>query len=64
MGHAPFAGRTPIFVGDDVSDEDAFRVINALAGISVKVGAGPSHARFRLGDDGAVREWPGGLLRA
>jgi trehalose 6-phosphate phosphatase len=64
MGHAPFAGRMPIFVGDDVSDEDAFRVINALGGISVKVGTEPSHARFRLGDDGAVREWLGGLLRA
>lgn len=64
MGHAPFAGRTPVFVGDDVSDERAFAAINALGGISVKVGAGPSHARFRLNDDGGVREWLGELLRA
>ena len=64
MGHAPFCGRTPVFVGDDVSDEHAFGAINALGGISVKVGAGPSHARFRLEDDGSVREWLEGLLRA
>lgn len=64
MGHAPFAGRTPVFVGDDVTDEHAFSAINALGGISVKVGAGPSHARFRLNDDGGVREWLGELLRA
>lgn len=63
MGHAPFAGRTPAFVGDDVTDEDAFAAINVLGGISVKVGAGASHARFRLEDDGAVRDWLEGLLR-
>ena len=64
MDHVPFAGRTPAFVGDDVTDEDAFVAINALGGISVKVGAGPSHARFRLEHDGAVRDWLEGLLRA
>jgi len=64
MDPVPFAGRTPAFVGDDITDEDAFVAINALGGISVKVGAGPSHARFRLEHDGAVRDWLEGLLRA
>jgi trehalose 6-phosphate phosphatase len=63
MVEAPFAGRTPVFLGDDVTDEDAFRAINALGGISVKVGAGPSQARFRLDNDRAVREWLAALLR-
>jgi trehalose 6-phosphate phosphatase len=64
MDHVPFSGRTPVFVGDDVTDEDAFVAINALGGLSVKVGAGSSHARSRLEDEDAVRDWLEGLLRA
>ncbi len=57
MSQAPYAGRKPIFIGDDVTDEDGFMTVNAIGGISVKVGAGASHARFRLPDEDAVREW-------
>jgi trehalose 6-phosphate phosphatase len=32
MSQAPFAGRTPVFVGDDVTDETVFAVLPALAG--------------------------------
>lgn len=57
MREQPFRGRTPVFVGDDVTDEAAFVSVNRLDGHSVKVGAGPTAARWRLADVAAVRRW-------
>ncbi len=57
----PFAGRRPVYVGDDVTDEDAFRAVNARDGISVLVGDGGAGngtaARYRLPSVTAVYEW-------
>lgn len=54
---APFRGLMPAFVGDDVTDEFGFDVVNGLNGHSVKVGVGATVARWRLADAAAVRAW-------
>lgn len=57
LAEAPFKGRRPVFVGDDLNDEHAFAEVNRLRGVSIKVGRGASCARYRLRDVAAVRTW-------
>jgi trehalose 6-phosphate phosphatase len=58
MGEPPFAGARPVFVGDDLTDEDAFRAAAGLGGEGVLVGpCRPSAARWRLENVGEVTSW-------
>lgn len=58
MATERFAGRRPIFVGDDITDEAGFAAVNDLDGISVLVGdRDDSAAKRRLADPAAVRAW-------
>jgi trehalose 6-phosphate phosphatase len=57
MREPPFHGRSAVFVGDDLTDEYGFGVVNRLGGLSVKVGPGPSAARSRLAGAAEVRDW-------
>ena len=57
MDEAPFRGRTPVFLGDDLTDEHGFAIVNGLGGLSVKVGDGPTAARTRLAGVDEVRRW-------
>jgi len=57
VAEAPFAGRRPVFIGDDLTDEPGFDVVNRLGGHSVKVGPGITRARWHLFDAAAVRRW-------
>ncbi len=58
MHEAPFNGRTPVFVGDDVTDEDGFEAVNALGGYSVRVGKlDRSAANYCFGGVSAVIAW-------
>ena len=71
MTHAPFRGRRPIFIGDDVTDETVFAIMPDFNGLSFSVGrrargvAGhfdaPSDVReflARLLDDQSVTQSP------
>ena len=57
--HAPptVRGRIPVFVGDDVTDEDGLRAAAAQGGFGVKIGPEETCAAFRLPDTRAVHEW-------
>ena len=44
-------------VGDDLTDEHGFAVVNSLGGHSIKVGPGRTAARWRLRDVRSVRLW-------
>ena len=54
MAEPPFAGFTPVYLGDDLTDEDGFRArAQALGGFGVIVGGRrPTAARFALADVG------------
>jgi len=65
MGERPFAGRRPVMVGDDLTDEHAFEAAAARGGFGVLVGpARPTAARYRLDDVDAVAAWLGAALNA
>lgn len=52
MATAPFRGRRPIFVGDDVTDEDGFRAVGKLGGegldVLLRFGGSPELVRAWL----------------
>ena len=60
-----FKNREPVFVGDDVTDEDGFVVVNALDGQSIRVGHdAPTKARYVLDDAADVRRWLKSIVAA
>jgi trehalose 6-phosphate phosphatase len=54
MAAPPFAGRVPVFVGDDVTDEDAIAAARAHGGIGLRVAEA-------FGDPAGVRAWLGAI---
>lgn len=58
MAEPPFRGSVPIFVGDDITDEDGFRAATEMGGFGVIVGDRPSaFARYRLANPAEVHAW-------
>ena len=50
MARPPFAGRVPVYVGDDITDEDGMRAARALGGLGLRV-------QDWFGDAAGVRAW-------
>jgi len=48
MAEPPFKGRTPVFVGDDITDEVGFATVQRMGGMGLKVGPGSSAAFSRI----------------
>jgi len=57
LDELPFAGRTPVFAGDDLTDEKGFALVNERGGLSIKVGAGETMARTRVESVNALLDW-------
>ena len=57
MDRPPFAGRLPVFVGDDVTDEDAISAARALGGTGFRVDTA-------FGSPAGVRGWLDAIVRA
>jgi len=58
MNEAPFRGATPIYLGDDLTDEPAFAAARARGGLGILVGTlRPTVARARINCPSAVRAW-------
>ncbi|MGI8942843.1 MAG: trehalose-phosphatase [Qipengyuania sp.] len=58
LGESAFAGSLPVFIGDDLTDEDGFAAARDHGGFGIVVGDRPStNARYRLETVEAVRRW-------
>jgi trehalose 6-phosphate phosphatase len=58
MRELPFSGGVPLFIGDDLTDEDGFRAARALGGHAILVGAPrETAADFALPSVAATLDW-------
>ena len=58
MAEPPFHGRRPVFLGDDVTDEDGFLAVNRMGGHTVHIGnSRTTAAGYSLADVDHVRAW-------
>ncbi len=57
MTQPPFAGRQPVFAGDDVTDEAGFEQVQRMGGQAIKVGPGTTLARHRCDTVADLMAW-------
>lgn len=63
LTHEPFAGRMPVFLGDDVTDETVFAIMPDLKGLSFSVGRRARGVQGYFESPRDVRNWIADLLR-
>jgi trehalose 6-phosphate phosphatase len=57
MTYAPFAGRRPIFIGDDITDLGVFEILPRYDGIGISVGRDVPGIRHSFERPADVRRW-------
>ncbi len=57
LNESPFTSRKPVFIGDDLTDEKGFAVVNEFDGLSIKVGPGDTVARVRIESVELLLDW-------
>lgn len=62
MTHPPFAGRLPLFIGDDVTDESVFEIMPSFKGVSFSVGRRAHGVNGHFNAPKDVRAWLAHLL--
>jgi trehalose 6-phosphate phosphatase len=62
MEHAPFAGRRPLFIGDDVTDESVFAIMPEMNGLAFSVGRRAKGVNGHFDAPRDVREFLAHLL--
>ena len=54
LAEPPYEGRTPVFIGDDDTDEHGFAEVLARGGVAVRVGEGETRATLRVAGPAAL----------
>ena len=58
IANDPFTDRCPVYVGDDVTDEDGFATVNRLGGHSIRIGTSPTTcARYTVPNVSKLLDW-------
>ena len=57
MSVRPFSGRTPIFIGDDITDHAAFAALPDFGGVGFSVGGMVPGTIFNFDGPQDVRRW-------
>jgi trehalose 6-phosphate phosphatase len=63
LAELPFAGRVPLYIGDDVTDQRGMAAVLRHGGMAIAVGD-RLDARWRLPTPAAVRDWLAGYVAA
>lgn len=65
LAEPPFAGRLPVFIGDDVTDEKGFELVNRRGGHSIRVGNDVTTAAlYHVADVAGVIRWLEDMVKA
>jgi trehalose 6-phosphate phosphatase len=64
LATTPFVGRTPVFIGDDLTDEAGFNCVNSQGGVTIRISEDDAEtkARYRLQTPADLRRELAALL--